>query len=391
MPKNIVICCDGTGNGFENPDSDSNVVKLYSTLDFNGNAQVGYYHPGVGTMGNPMARNKLSSAWSIVKGLAFGGGLLDNVGDAYRFLMNAYEDGDDVYLFGFSRGAYTVRALAGVMHMFGVLPAGNEGLIPYVLKMYAKRTRDAQRMKNTFKAADSFKTSISRACALHFVGVWDTVSAYGWIYNPVRLPYTAQNRDMRNGRHAISIDERRSFFQKNVWGPALTGQSIKQVWFAGVHSDVGGSYSEKESGLSKIALEWMMNEAMGCGLKFDANKAQAVLGNPATAGQVAPDPGGLLHNSLTKVWWIAELLPHKYYDEQTKGPKWRIPFGSRREIPENSVLHETVLNKLKLGNGYQPQNLVKPPGRVASFGVEPRLQLNFPAPPPVAKSTAAGI
>jgi len=90
MSKNIVICCDGTGNGFENPDSDSNVVKLYSTLDFSGNAQVGYYHPGVGTMGNPMARNKTSSAWSVVKGLAFGGGLLDNVGDAYRFLMDAY-------------------------------------------------------------------------------------------------------------------------------------------------------------------------------------------------------------------------------------------------------------------------------------------------------------
>jgi len=175
-------------------------------------------------------------------------------------------------LFGFSRGAYTVRALAGVMHMFGVLPAGNEGLIPYLLKMYAKRTRDAQRMKNTLDAATAFKTSISRPCVLHFVGVWDTVSSYGWIYNPVRLPYTARNPDMHYGRHAISIDERRCFFQKNVWGPALDGQSVKQVWFAGVHSYVGGSYAESESGLSKITLEWMMNEAMNCGLKFDSIK-----------------------------------------------------------------------------------------------------------------------
>ena len=390
MSKNIVICCDGTGNGFENPDSDSNVVKLYSTLDFSGNAQVGYYHPGVGTMGNPMARNKISSAWSIVKGLAFGGGLLDNVGDAYRFLMDAYDDGDDIYLFGFSRGAYTVRALAGVMHMFGVLPAGNEGLIPYLLKMYAKRTRDAQRMKNTLDAATAFKTSISRPCVLHFVGVWDTVSSYGWIYNPVRLPYTAQNPDMRYGRHAISIDERRCFFQKNVWGPALDGQSVKQVWFAGVHSYVGGSYAESESGLSKITLEWMMNEAMNCGLKFDSNKAQAMLGSPITSGRVPPDPGGQLHNSLTAPWWIAEFLPHKYYDQQTQGPKWRIPVGARREIPPNSVLHQSVLDKLNLHKGYEPKNLMEPNGLVKSCTIEPRVQPIFPAPP-LAKSTAAGI
>src|SRR5215831_2155031 len=103
MPKNIVICCDGTGNSFEKPDNDSNVVKLYSTLDFSNGDQVGYYHPGVGTMGDPMARNRLSRTWSVVKGLAFGGGLLNNVGDAYRFLINAYEDGDSVFLFGFSR------------------------------------------------------------------------------------------------------------------------------------------------------------------------------------------------------------------------------------------------------------------------------------------------
>ena len=390
MPKNIIICCDGTGNSFNNPDSDSNVIKLYSTLDFSSNAQVGYYHPGVGTMGSPMARNKISSAWSIVKGLAFGGGLLDNVGDAYRFLSNAYEDGDDVYLFGFSRGAYTVRALAGVLHMFGVLQAGNEGLIPYLLKIYAKKTRDEQRMQHTFAVATAFKSSISRECPLHFVGVWDTVSSYGWIYNPVRLPYTGRNPDMRNGRHAISIDERRCFFQKNVWGDPFPGQSIKQVWFAGVHSDVGGSYSEGESGLSKITLEWMMNEAINCGLKFDSNKAQVMLGTPSTSGRMPPNPAGPLHNSLTAPWWIAEILPHKYYNEQTKGPKWRIPSGARREIPQNSVLHQTVLDKLNLRNGYEPENLVEPDGLLKSCSTEPRVKPIFPVPP-LAKSTAAGI
>jgi uncharacterized protein (DUF2235 family) len=195
---------------------------------------------------------------------------------------------------------------------------------------------------------------------------------------------------MRNGRHAISIDERRCFFQKNVWGDPFPGQSIKQVWFAGVHSDVGGSYSESESGLSKITLEWMMNEAINCGLKFDSNKAQVMLGTPSTSGRTPPNPAGPLHNSLTAPWWIAEILPHKYYDEQTKGPKWRIPFGARREIPQNSVLHQTVLDKLNLRNGYEPENLVEPDGLVKSCSTEPRVKPIFP-PTPLAKSTAAGI
>src|SRR5271169_4737313 len=204
--KNIVICCDGTGNEFG--DNNSNVVKLYATLDIN-EKQIGYYHPGVGTMGAPSANNKLEAGWSVVKGMAFGAGLMANVGDAYRYLMNLYQDGDDIYLFGFSRGAYTARALAGVLHMYGLLFPGNDGLIPYVIRLYAKRSRDAGGMNHTFEVAEGFKSTFCRHCPLHFVGVWDTVSSVGWIWNPVRLPYTAQNPDMVIGRHAISIDERR--------------------------------------------------------------------------------------------------------------------------------------------------------------------------------------
>ncbi len=264
MAKNIVICCDGTGNEFG--DHNSNVVKLYSALIIDGKRQVGYYHPGVGTMGAPSAHNKISEAWSVVMGLAFGAGLLANVGDAYRYLMNVYEDGDRVYLFGFSRGAYTVRALAGVIHMFGLLCPGNNGLIPYIIRLYAKRTRNAAGMKNTFEVADGFKFTFCRDCPLHFVGVWDTVSSVGWIWDPLKLPYTGQNPEIVNGRHAVSIDERRCYFRNNLWGDQLPGQSLKQVWFAGVHSDVGGSYAAAESGLSQIALEWMLCEAVPLGL-----------------------------------------------------------------------------------------------------------------------------
>lgn len=357
MSKNIVICCDGTGNEFG--DNNSNVVKLYSTLIMDSRRQIGYYHPGVGTMGAPTATNKISKAWSVVMGLAFGAGLLTNVGDAYRYLMDTFEEGDQVFLFGFSRGAYTVRALAGVLHMFGLLCPGNDGLIPYITRMYAKRTRKEGGMKHTFEVADGFKETFCRDCPLHLVGVWDTVSSVGWIWDPLKLPYTAQNPAMVNGRHAVSIDERRCFFRNNLWGKELPGQSIKQVWFAGVHSDVGGSYSAARSGLSQIALEWMLCEAASLGLLVDETKAQEVLGYVPPPPPYPADAKAPINNSLTAAWWVVEFLPHSYYDPVTRRVKWSIPLGKRRIIPEDSVLHESAMKKLSEDPTYRPPNLPK--------------------------------
>ncbi len=387
--RNIVVCCDGTGNAYG--DENSNVVKLYATLEIN-ERQMGYYHPGVGTMGAPSANNKFEEEWSIITGLAFGAGLMVNVGDAYRYLMEMYRDGDDIYLFGFSRGAYTARALAGVLHMFGLLCPGNEGLIPYVTRMYARTSRELARHQDTFDVARGFKSTFSRNVTLHFVGVWDTVSSVGWIYDPVKLPYTARNPITRTGRHAVSIDERRCFFRDNLWGapfqphegdyPFDQPQDLKQVWFAGVHSDIGGGYSEQQSGLSKLTLEWMLREASMAGLKVDRDRAAVILGRMPVGHEhklpyAPPDPAAMIHNSLTGAWWIPEFLPHEYWDKTTRTTKWAIPMGAPRQIScdKSSVMHESVQQRLDQVPDYRPVNL--PSGKLSDyFTIEPRI--DFP-------------
>jgi uncharacterized protein (DUF2235 family) len=255
-----------------------------------------------------------------------------------------------VYLFGFSRGAYTVRALAGVLYMYGLLCPGNDGLIPYVTRMFAQHSRNRGGMTETFNVADNFKQTFSRDCPLHFVGIWDTVSSIGWVWDPVVLPYSARNPKIRIGRHAVSIDERRCYFRDNLWGKPYAEQDIKQVWFAGVHSDVGGSYPEAESGLSKITLEWMLVEATAAGLAVDPYRANVVLGRqpapePWMPHYVEPNAMAAMHESLRGAWWILEFLPHRYVDKISGAPvvRWRIPLGSRRTIPNGSMIHDSVL------------------------------------------------
>lgn len=346
MPKNIVICCDGTGNDFDQPDTDSNVVKLYNTLAI-GLDQIAYYHPGVGTLGSPNVHGRFAKWWSQVEGLAFGSGLLENVGDAYRYLMNTYQAGDHIFLFGFSRGAYTARAVGSLLHVYGLLEAGNEQLIPYILRLYAQMTKGPMGQEATFPAEDAFKYAFSREVEVHFCGVWDTVSSYGWINSPIELRFNGQNPIIRTGRHAVSIHERRCFYQDNLWGPPLPadgeypGQDIRQVWFTGVHSDIGGSYPENTAGLSKIALEWMLVEAIQSGLQVNAERVKIVLGQavppPCLPRYVQPDPKGELHSSLRSWWWLLEYLP------RIRNGRLSLPRGRWvRTIPDGSFLHETV-------------------------------------------------
>jgi len=349
MSKRIVVCCDGTGNGFENAEEQSNVAKLYSSISVNSRQRC-YYHPGVGTMGSPNSRGRIGREWSKIKGLAFGAGLLSNVGDAYRYLMDTYEDGDEIFLFGFSRGAFTVRALASLIHVYGLLCAGNQDAIPYILQMYSRNSRAAKHAMRTFPANEAFKWQFSHnnEVRIKFCGIWDTVSSYGWIYDPVQLPFLGCNPIIDIGRHAISIHERRCFYKDNLWGAAPSPQDFRQVWFAGVHSDIGGSYLEPTSGLSKIALEWMLVEARKAGLLVDDERAKIVLGKSEPSVAInglpkfaCPDAKADPHNSLSGVWWLLEFVPQQ--DPHKDGKGWHLPLGSWRTIPPGSFIHDSVV------------------------------------------------
>jgi uncharacterized protein (DUF2235 family)/predicted ATP-binding protein involved in virulence len=352
MPKNVVICCDGTGNRFS--DNNTNVVKLFGVLDLaDESRQVAYYHSGLGTNPAAAALTRMSQSWSRVKGLAFGSGITRDIGECYQFLMDNYEEGDRVFLFGFSRGAFTVRALAGMLHMVGLLRKGNNQQVPFAVDLL--KLEDAE----SFKLAQSFKSTFPRECKPYFIGVWDTVSSVGWIYDPLHIPYTSRSPDMSIGRHAISIDERRSFFRQNLWAKPLTGQDIKQVWFAGVHSDVGGGYPEKESDLAKITLEWMIREAVLAGLLVKEANVESVLGLVPDASFAPPDALAEQHESLEESWFALEAFPHRYWDVAAEPPRfrWRIPWGERRRIPPGSVIHQSVQERVKGSQSYKPSNL----------------------------------
>jgi uncharacterized protein (DUF2235 family) len=350
MPKNIVLCLDGTGNEFG--DQNSNVIKLYSVLVQDPQTQMAYYHPGLGTMGAPGAWSKLAQWWTRVKGLAFGAGLAANIGDAYCYLMATYQPGDNIYIFGFSRGAYTARALAAMLHMYGLLRPGNEVLVPYITRLF--RAQD----QKIFALAAQFTATFPRPCKPRFLGLWDTVSSVGWIYNPVKLPYTAMNPDVSTIRHAVSIDERRCMFRQNLWGNPSVGQDVQQVWFAGVHSDVGGGYKEAQSGLAKIALKWMLDEAGAAGLCVDAAKRDRVLGNNDSASS-KPDPASVMHRSLRGFWWLLEFWPKRYWSASEECYKWRWPLGSPRFIAPGSTIHWSVVARMnaQLSSPYKPSNI----------------------------------
>ena len=354
MPKNVVICCDGTANEFAQ--DRTNVVKLFFTLARGTAWQVAFYHPGLGTMEPPGALTQTTRRVTRLLGKAFGYGLEADIRDAYVFLMRNFEEGDRVFLFGFSRGAYTVRAVASLLRMYGLIAKDNEPLVPYAIRMLmaihaidSKGGIGSPEEDSYFSLAADFKSTFStRNCKPWFVGVWDTVSSVGWYENPLWLPYTGDNPDIEIGRHAVAIDERRAFFRTNLWipkhAPPKSGpKDLKQVWFPGVHCDVGGGYPESESGLSKIALQWMLKEAIGAGLLVDPSQMDRVLGK--TGGSAPPDPNATMHESLKGFWWLAEFLWKRHYNWSKQAWLRRANLGRRRTIPPMSLIHESAYQR----------------------------------------------
>ena len=312
--KNIVICCDGTGNEYGH--NNTNVVDTYLLVEKD-EGQAAYYDPGVGTGGWEYQEGNKSLR--AVGDMATGHGLQENVEDAYRYLMGSYEDGDRVYLFGFSRGAFTVRSVAGMLFKCGLVDAGHGNLVDYATKIYNTADND--------DIARGFRETFGRDCPVHFIGVWDTVESL--VLNAGKRFHDATlNPDVAFGYHAMAIDEKRRDFAPFPWGEAnaADGQTIEQVWFAGCHSDVGGWFDER--GLSDIALHWMLDKAVACGLRVKTDELAAR----------RPDAHDKLHQSFSGFW------------------KMR---GSRtRTITEGARIHSSVFERMdNPAASYQPRNL----------------------------------
>lgn len=315
--KNIVICCDGTGNEYGR--NNTNVVETYALVEKD-REQIAYYDPGVGTGGWDYHEDRRGLR---AKGdQVTGEGLQKNVEDAYRRLMQCFEPGDRVYLFGFSRGAFTVRSLAGMLHRCGLLNPGDGNLVEYASRIY--NTRD-----NGDDVAAGFRSTFARGCPVEFIGVWDTVESL--VLNAGRKWHDhTLNPEVKFAYHALAIDERRRDFLPCPWDESnvADGQTLEQVWFAGVHSDVGGWYEER--GLSNVALHWMLGKAAACGLRIDREGLAFR----------RPDPHDRMHDSWTGIW-------------KARGRR-------TRKIPEGARIHRSVLERLGSSKaGYRPKNLPK--------------------------------
>ncbi len=336
--KRIIICCDGTWNTPDKTEnglpSYTNVVKVaqaIKSVDENGIKQLTYYNPGVGTSGFIIKR--------IFDG-ATGSGISENILQAYKFIIRNFEINDELYLFGFSRGAFTVRSLAGLIRNSGILKLDDPELIDRAYKLYKSRSplthpraRESTLFRKTFAIADIIP--------IKFIGVWDTVGSLG---NPLfinnffskislsvlgnQFHDTDLSSTVSFAYQALAIDEKRRNFEPTLWHQQDTSgkQKMEQVWFAGVHSNIGGGYPE--NGLSDIALNWLISKAKNCDLELEEI------------------PGNENYMEVPKESWkgFYELIP-PYYRE----------IGVKENGSES--VHQTAIEKYNDDENYHPKNL----------------------------------
>ncbi|MFY9995266.1 MAG: DUF2235 domain-containing protein [Leclercia sp.] len=383
MGRRIVICCDGTGNELNK--TMSNVLKFYRCLEKNAQQTV-FYTPGVGTLAQDNPWQQLKQKCRLLLGLGTGYGLDEDILEAYDFLCQHWQKDDRIYLLGFSRGAYTVRVLAALIDTIGIVGPDQRNLASYGLTAYKKASGDksAEVGSDDLKNAWLFgRVAGGRPARVEFIGVWDTVASIIVPRSDRLLPsmqtlrFTRTNRAVKTFRQAIAIDERRRMFRLNRWTTpqyyrpnpykkeSERPQDILQVWFAGVHSDIGGGYPESESGLSKFPLIWMLEEAANAGLTFD-EEVRDVISHGGTLAHgkesfVPPNVQGTLHVSLNTLWWLLEIIPKQVRWREWPARRavlgWYLPVGEPRRIPTDALIHHSVRERIALVKGYRPVNL----------------------------------
>ncbi len=319
MGKNIVIFSDGTGQE-GGKRHNTNVYKLFNMVEDRTKKQIAFYDRGLGT------------GWRKLSGGAFGVGISKNIMECYEFIFDNFNAGDKIFLLGFSRGATTVRSLSGFIHLFGMLPKSRPELIKEAYKIYSI---DDEKKRETL-ANEFVKRHHTMWTMVEFLGVWDTVSALG-VPNKFldmvvdKIPFFKHSfhnlklcESVLHGRHALAIDDERLTFHPRVWDKELTnkdkGQTMKQVWFCGMHTDVGGGY--KEHTLSDIPFMWMIDEAKSKGLKI----------YPKHKVTITPDQNGTMHNSRDTFWT-------KFYKQEKR--TWN------NESHGKPVIHYSVLKRTK--------------------------------------------
>jgi Uncharacterized alpha/beta hydrolase domain (DUF2235) len=294
MARQLIVCCDGTNNNMTGRRNDTNVAQLCELLSPDANDQMLYYDPGVGNVGGlPGATliEQIKSRAERIAGLAFGTGIYENIAEAYRFLMRNWRVGDDIYLYGFSRGAFTVRSVGGLVTQFGILRPEMDVMVPTLLNLYFLSPKARKQNFDLIKTQISqlFAGAEARQAAVHFVGVWDTVASVGapvpFLKKEITAAPTIVGKRFTHVRQALALDEHRTTFKPRLYdieekSKYRAEQSIEQVWFSGSHCDVGGGYENGQAGLSQQTLLWMMQQSAQCGLRLKPELLAAADGTP---------------------------------------------------------------------------------------------------------------
>jgi uncharacterized protein (DUF2235 family) len=319
--KNIVICCDGTWNSYTTQ-YPSNVVRVAEAAGVDSSRQPVYYDSGIGTSGTRLQR--------LIDG-ATGRGLSRNILEAYRRLIDWFEEDDRIFLFGYSRGAYTVRSLAGLIRKCGILRRENAALANQAYALYRDASRDP-----CSQAAKSFRDSNAMTTNAYFVGAFDTVGTLGiplallagFNRRKFRFHDLSLSRRIKYGYHAVAVDEHRLHFKPALWqNRPAPGQTIEQAWFPGAHGNIGGGVQDTR--LSHITLHWMLTKAARAGLLLTDN-----------ALDLHGDPRGTLYSSRHGIYALY--------------PKHDRHIGT---TPTESV-HESVYERINSCPDYNPCNIV---------------------------------